>query len=247
MQHIHLNEFGFLIRTHPWLSPTLNDLPKRTIPTHLTYENLKKDPGDSKDQTIRLQGHPWVLYTSAYQEAYDNVCSLITANLDLTIKGASMLLQAALLMNMGSEYTGIVSAIESEWENGTTDLESIIVWLVKFEAIWKGSAKGAGEPSKATVLFSASSSNPESLLAPKGPKMHWERDNQPFYWSLLPSNTINFVRAPNSHTIKWDLEDQKQTFNREARSRGSRKTHLKSDKCQQYSREHWNQLLYKTY
>lgn len=108
-------------------------------------------------------------YTSAYQEAYDNVCSLTTDDSDLTTKGASMLLQAALLMNTGSEYTGIVSTIESGWKNGETNLENTILRLVKFEAIRKRNAKASEEPVKAIVLLSSSNPpNPGSLRAPKG-------------------------------------------------------------------------------
>lgn len=73
-----------------------------------------------------------------------------------------MLLQAAMLINMGTEYAEIVSTIELEWKNGTTNLESTILRLVKYETIWKGNdAKLATEqPTKATVL----------LFSSKGPK-----------------------------------------------------------------------------
>ncbi|MCJ1342704.1 hypothetical protein MMC31_000892, partial [Peltigera leucophlebia] len=46
-------------------------------------------------------------YISVYQEAFDNICSLTTEDSELTTKGASMILQAALLTNMGPEYAGI--------------------------------------------------------------------------------------------------------------------------------------------
>lgn len=76
-------------------------------------------------------------YTSVYQAAYDQICGFITEDSDLSTKGAGMLLQAAMLLRMGNEYAGIVSTIESEWKNGTTDLESTILRLVKYKAIWK--------------------------------------------------------------------------------------------------------------
>ena len=108
-------------------------------------------------------------YTSAYQAAYDHICSLTTANSDLTTKGAGMILQAALLLNMGKEYAGIVSTIESEWKNGTTDLERTILRLVKYEAIRKGNATAIAELSKATLLLSSSNSSQSGgLRAPIG-------------------------------------------------------------------------------
>ena len=107
-------------------------------------------------------------YTSAHQEACDYVCSQTTVNSEMPTKGASMILQTALLMNMGAEYAGIVSTIESEWKNGTANLKSTILRLIKFEAIWKGSSKVTEESNKATVLlFSSNSPKPRSLRAPK--------------------------------------------------------------------------------
>ncbi|MCJ1348913.1 hypothetical protein MMC31_007146 [Peltigera leucophlebia] len=74
-------------------------------------------------------------YTSVYQETFNDVCSLTTEDSELTNKGASMILQAALLTNMGLKYAGIVSTIKSEWKNGITNLESTTLRLVKFEEI----------------------------------------------------------------------------------------------------------------
>ena len=109
-------------------------------------------------------------YTSVYQAAYDQICGLTTEDSDLSTKGAGMLLQAAMLLNMGNEYAGIVSTIESEWKNGTTDPESTILRLVKYEAIRKGNeATGTEQSAKTTILLSSTKpAKPESLRAPKG-------------------------------------------------------------------------------
>lgn len=72
-----------------------------------------------------------------------------------------MLLQAALLTNMGPEYAGIASTIETEWKTGSTDLEGTILRLIKFEDIRRGDSKTKELP---TIL---ASSNPSSLRAPK--------------------------------------------------------------------------------
>ncbi len=109
-------------------------------------------------------------YTSVYQVAYNQICGLTTEDSDLSTKRAGMLLQIAMLLNMGNEYARIVSTIESEWKNGTTDLESTILRLVKYEAIRKGNeAVGIEQSSKTTVLFSSTKpAKSESLRAPKG-------------------------------------------------------------------------------
>ena len=108
-------------------------------------------------------------YTSTYQEASGDVCSLTTEDSELTTKGASMILQAVFLTNMGYEYKGIVSTIESEWTNGTTNLDSTIFRLVKFEEIRKESSKAKGQPIQPTILLSSSgSTNPDNPRAPKG-------------------------------------------------------------------------------
>lgn len=53
-------------------------------------------------------------YISSYREAHDDVCNLVTEDSKMTTRAASMLLQGALLSNMGPEYAGIASTIESE-------------------------------------------------------------------------------------------------------------------------------------
>ena len=53
-------------------------------------------------------------YISLYQATYDHICSLTTEDLELPTKAVGMLLQAAMLFNMGTKYAGIVSTIELE-------------------------------------------------------------------------------------------------------------------------------------
>lgn len=53
-------------------------------------------------------------YTSSYREAYDDICNLVSENSEMTIPAANMVLQGALLLNMGAEYAGIASTIELE-------------------------------------------------------------------------------------------------------------------------------------
>ncbi len=104
-------------------------------------------------------------YISVYQAAYNQICGLMTEDSNLSIKEAGMLLQAVMLLNMGNEYAGIVSTIESEWKNRTTNLESTILRLVKYEAIRKGNeAVGIEQSAKTIVLLSSTKpAKPESL------------------------------------------------------------------------------------
>lgn len=81
-------------------------------------------------------------YTSAYQEAYNDVCNVTTEDSEMTTKTASMLLQRALLLNIGPEYAGIASTIESKWKAGSTNLQSTILRLIKYKEIFKESSKG---------------------------------------------------------------------------------------------------------
>lgn len=108
-------------------------------------------------------------YTNAYQEALDDVYSLTTKDSEWTTKRGSMILQAALLTNMGPESAGMVCMIEAKWKNGTTNLENTILRLVKFKEIRKGNFKAKEQPSQPTILFSSSSStNPYNLQPHKG-------------------------------------------------------------------------------
>lgn len=47
-------------------------------------------------------------YTSTYQTAYGQIYSFTVEELDLNIRNTNMLLQAAMLMNIGNKYVRIV-------------------------------------------------------------------------------------------------------------------------------------------
>lgn len=93
--------------------------------------------------------------------------SLITEDSNLITKEASIILQAALVTNIGSEYAGIVSTIESEWKNGETNLENTILRLVMFEAIHKGSTKKREELATTVLLLASNLPKPGTLRASK--------------------------------------------------------------------------------
>lgn len=96
----------------------------------LFNEHLKKILGDSRNQIIRLQKN-----TQIHQAAYNQICNLRIKKSDLNTKSAGMFLQVIILINIDTKYTKIVSIIRLEWKNRTTNLENIILWLVKYEVI----------------------------------------------------------------------------------------------------------------
>lgn len=46
-----------------------------------------------------------------------------------------MFIEVAILPNIHTKYTKIVSTIKLEWKNETTDMESTILRLIKYKAI----------------------------------------------------------------------------------------------------------------
>lgn len=63
-----------------------------------------------------------VSYTSSYQETYDKVASLVKEDSRIHMDTVELLLQANMVRNLGPEYSGLVSSIQSEWKEETTNL-----------------------------------------------------------------------------------------------------------------------------
>ncbi len=53
-------------------------------------------------------------YTSSYQAAFDKVVGLLTDSSHYTRKSTEMYFQATMLMNIGTEYSALVSAIQKD-------------------------------------------------------------------------------------------------------------------------------------
>ena len=70
-------------------------------------------------------------YTSKYQLTLNKVVSLISEGSHMHMKTIEMILQANILRNLGSEYSVLVSAIQTEWREQNTNLANTI-----FRAIW---------------------------------------------------------------------------------------------------------------
>lgn len=69
-----------------------------------------------------------------------------------------MLLQVVIFINMDTKYTKIMLTIKLKLKNRTTNLENIILRLVKYKAIWKRKnvKLATKQPVKAIVLFFSS-------------------------------------------------------------------------------------------
>lgn len=65
-------------------------------------------------------------YTSVYHGAYNRIFGPTTKNSDLSIKKVDMLLQIAILLDMGNEYARIMSTFELEWKNKSINVENTI-------------------------------------------------------------------------------------------------------------------------
>lgn len=81
-------------------------------------------------------------YTSSYQAAFDKVASLLADSSPYTRSSIEAYFQATMLMNIGSDYSALVSSIQKEWKTGeTTNLSETILQIVRHSEFMKSSAK----------------------------------------------------------------------------------------------------------
>ncbi len=66
-------------------------------------------------------------YTSRYQIAFDKLLSLLNIESWMSKKTIKMTLQGSLLCYLGRDYAALVSAIETNWKEETTDLADTIL------------------------------------------------------------------------------------------------------------------------
>lgn len=59
-------------------------------------------------------------YTSCYQAAFDKVADLLVKTSPYTCNSTKSYFQASMLMNIGSEYSILISAIQKKWKDATT-------------------------------------------------------------------------------------------------------------------------------
>lgn len=80
-----------------------------------------------------------VNYTSSYQATYDKVASLVKEGSRISMQTIELLLQANMVRNLGPEYSGLVSSIQSEWKEETADLADTILKIVRYKEILRES------------------------------------------------------------------------------------------------------------
>lgn len=120
--------------------------------SRLIYDATTKKLSDFKDV------HE---YTSSNQAAFDKVVGLLTETSHYTRQSTEMYFQATMLMNIGSEYSALVSAIQKDWKDETTNLaETVLQTIRHFEFM-----EGTTEKGKSVFQTSTSRSAP---AAPKG-------------------------------------------------------------------------------
>lgn len=131
-------------------------------------------------------------YTSSYQAAFDKVASLLADSSPYTRNSTEAYFQATMLMNIGSEYSALVSAIQKEWKTAeTTNLSEPILQIIRHFEFMKGTAKDnilrvttpIGTPRRSTLAGGApkgSCTNPECVE--KGLTTHYTDK----YWIKHP-------------------------------------------------------------
>ena len=80
-------------------------------------------------------------YTNHYQIAFDKLLTLLNTKSWMSKKTIKMTLQGSLLRHLGRDYTALVSAIETNWKDETTNLANIILQVIRHTEINKGNDK----------------------------------------------------------------------------------------------------------
>lgn len=81
-------------------------------------------------------------YTSSYQAVFDKVASFLADSSSYTRSSIKAYFQATMLMNIGSNYSALVSSIQKEWKTTeTTNLPETILQIVRHSEFMKSSAK----------------------------------------------------------------------------------------------------------
>lgn len=87
-------------------------------------------------------------YTSRYQVAFDKITSLTTEDGWMSRKTVEMTFQGSLLQHLGKDYSALVSAIETEWKEETTNLSDTILRVIRHAKINKGNVQDLAKSTK---------------------------------------------------------------------------------------------------
>lgn len=97
-------------------------------------------------------------YTSHYQAFFDKLVNLLTETSSHTCKSTEIYFQAIMLMNIGVEYSVLVSSIQKDWKDENINLSKAVLQIIKHFEFMERNVK-------AKIM---QTSAPSIDLAPKG-------------------------------------------------------------------------------
>lgn len=99
---------------------------------HLIYEATTKKLADFKDV---------YKYTSIYQAAFHKLVGFLTDSSQYTRKNIKMYFQAIMLINIRTKYTDLISAIQKDWKDETTNLIETMLQIIRYFEFLEGNKK----------------------------------------------------------------------------------------------------------
>ena len=84
-------------------------------------------------------------YCAAYEGALNKVSGMLSANSDLTVKGAETIIQGFMLANVGETYAPLIAQIRRDWKSDHSDLAEVSRAITSYAGHMK-------EKSKALVM-----------------------------------------------------------------------------------------------
>ena len=103
-------------------------------------------------------------YTSRYQASFDKVVGLLTDTSPYTCQSTEMYFQATILMNIRTEYSAIVSAIQKDWKDENINLAEAVLQIIRHFEFMEGNEKAKAMQTSTPSIYYApkrSCTNPE--------------------------------------------------------------------------------------
>ncbi len=70
-------------------------------------------------------------YTSSYQATFDKIIGLLTDSSHYTRQSTEMYFQATMLINIRTEYSALISAIQKNWKDEMTNLTETVLQIIR--------------------------------------------------------------------------------------------------------------------
>lgn len=81
-------------------------------------------------------------YTNSYQGTFDKVVDLLTEKFHYTWKNTEIYFQATMLINIGSKYLVLMSAIQKDQKDETTNFTEAVLQIIRHFKFIKDTKKG---------------------------------------------------------------------------------------------------------